>query len=146
MKKTIKLGISACLLGSKVRFDGGHKWDRFITDTLGKYVEYRPVCPEAECGLGIPREPMRLAGEPDSPRLTTVHTGEDHMGCLKNQLSPEERKELLEVINSYRQGRVPMIVPITLLNHYVHRYDLPYLREQYYLYPHPIELQLRNHV
>ncbi|MEW5948885.1 MAG: DUF523 and DUF1722 domain-containing protein [Thermodesulfobacteriota bacterium] len=316
MEKTIRLGISACLLGSKVRFDGGHKLDRFITDTLGQYVEYMPVCPEAECGLGIPREPMRLTGEPDSPRLVTVRTAQEHtkrmarwvrkrmvelakeglsgfifktrspscgvrgikvfneeegcakngmgifarafmdhfplcpvededrlhdpairenfierifvckrwcemgaqkmsrdnladfhnrhellilahspkrsgmmkklvaeaqknpvkelyaqyqdlliealrlkvtpnknisilqhiVGCLKKQLSPDERKELLEAVDSYRQGRVPLIVPITLLNHYVRRCDLPYLKEQYYLSPHPIELQLRNHV
>lgn len=51
----IKLGLSSCLLGEKVRFDGGHKWDRFLTDTLGEYVEYVPVCPEVECGFGIPR-------------------------------------------------------------------------------------------
>ncbi|MEW6327605.1 MAG: DUF523 and DUF1722 domain-containing protein [Thermodesulfobacteriota bacterium] len=315
MEKTIKLGISACLLGSKVRFDGGHKRDWFITDTLGQYVEYRPVCPEAESGLGIPREPLRLVGNPDSPHLMAMHTGQDHtkrmarwahkcvvelakedlwgfifkarspscgvrgikvfnekggcakngmgifarafmdhfplcpvqdedrlhdpairenfierifvskrwremrtqkmswdnladfhnrhellilahspkrsgmmkklvagaqknslkglyaqyqgfllealrlkvtpnknasvlqyiMGCFKNQLSPDERQELLEAIDSYRRGRVPLIVPITLLNHYVRRCDLPYLREQYYLYPHPLELQLKNH-
>jgi len=47
------------LLGEKVRFDGGHKLDRFLTDTLGQYVEYIPVCPEVECGLGIPREPLK---------------------------------------------------------------------------------------
>jgi uncharacterized protein YbbK (DUF523 family) len=60
MLKKIKLGISACLLGEKVRFDGGHKLDRFITETLGKFVEFVPVCPEVECDLGIPREAMHL--------------------------------------------------------------------------------------
>jgi uncharacterized protein YbbK (DUF523 family) len=63
----IKLGISTCLLGEKVRFDGGHKWDRFLTDTLGQYVDYVPVCPEVECGFGIPREPFRLVGDPRIP-------------------------------------------------------------------------------
>jgi uncharacterized protein YbbK (DUF523 family) len=48
----IRLGISTCLLGENVRFDGGHKWDRFLTDTLGQYVEYVPICPEVECGFG----------------------------------------------------------------------------------------------
>jgi len=73
----IKLGISACLLGENVRYDGGHRHDRLLTDTLGKYVQYVPVCPEVECGLGVPREPMRLVGDPESPRLVTNKTGRD---------------------------------------------------------------------
>ncbi len=56
----IKLGISRCLLGHKVRYDGGHRLDPFITETLGHYVDFVPVCPEVECGLGIPREAMHL--------------------------------------------------------------------------------------
>jgi uncharacterized protein YbgA (DUF1722 family) len=68
------------------------------------------------------------------------------MGYFKKQLSREEKQELLELINQYRAGHFPLIVPITLFNHYVRKYDQPYLREQYYLNPHPIELQLRNHV
>jgi uncharacterized protein YbgA (DUF1722 family) len=68
------------------------------------------------------------------------------MGYFKKQLSPDEKQELLEVIEHYRQGFVPPIVPVTLVNHYVRKYDQPYLKQQYYLHPHPIELQLRNHV
>ena len=67
------------------------------------------------------------------------------MGFLKRLLSADEKRELLEIIEQYRQGHLPLIVPVTLLNHYVRKYDPPYLREQYYLKPHPIELQLRNH-
>ena len=70
----IKLGISTCLLGENVRYDGGHKLDWFLTDTLGQYVEYVPVCPEVECGLPIPRESMHLEGDPESPRLVTFRT------------------------------------------------------------------------
>jgi uncharacterized protein YbbK (DUF523 family) len=73
----IKLGISSCLLGEKVRYDGGHKLDRFLRDTLGKYVEYVSVCPEMECGLGVPRKSMHLEGNPDSPRLIITETGQD---------------------------------------------------------------------
>lgn len=312
----IRLGVSACLLGQPVRFDGAHKHDRFITDTLGQYVEFVPVCPEVECGLGVPREPMRLVGDIDNPRLVTVRSHIDHtdrmqawarrriqeleaedlhgfifksespssgmervkvyndkgmavkkgvglfarafmehfpllpveeegrlhdpklrenfieaiftfkrwrdtlkagagrrelvefhtrhkllllahspeiyrqmgqlvahlqegtlpeiiqryqalllsclrlkttvkknanvlyhlMGYFKKELSPDEKQELLEVIDHYRTGLVPLIVPITLINHYVRKYNQPYLREQYYLRPHPLELQLRNHV
>ncbi len=316
MLTKIKLGISACLLGEKVRFDGGHKLDRFITETLGKFVEFVPVCPEVECGLGIPREAMHLVAAPDGPRLVTVRTGVDHtermlawtrkrvgeleqedlcgfifksdspssgmervkiysgkgmaaktgvglfaqefmrhfpllpveeegrlhdpglrenflerlftlkrwrdtlalgpkpghlvdfhtrhkllimshspkhyellgklvaqikgiplpelyeryqtqlmealrlkttikknvnvllhvMGFFKKNLSSAEKAELLEIIDEYRKEYIPLIVPITLLNHYVRKYEQPYLKEQYYLHPHPIELKLRNHV
>ena len=73
----LRLGISTCLLGQKVRYDGGHKHDRYLTDTLGQYVEWVPVCPEVECGLPVPREAMHLVGDPAAPRLMTVRTGED---------------------------------------------------------------------
>src|SRR4030043_2302203 len=73
----IKMGISACLLGENVRYDGGHKLDRFLKDTLGQYVEYVPVCPEVECGRPITREAMHLEGDIDSPRLVTIRTKQD---------------------------------------------------------------------
>ncbi|MDY0038826.1 MAG: DUF523 and DUF1722 domain-containing protein [Desulforhabdus sp.] len=311
----IKLGISTCLLGEPVRYDGGHKLDRFLRDTLGQYVQYVPVCPEAECGFGVPRESMHLEGDPQAPRLVTTRSRRDvtepmrswaekrvveleqdelcgfifksnspssgmervkifangtarktgvgifagifmkhfpllpveeegrlhdphlresfierifvfkrwretvlegrkkksiidfhtrhklllmshtprhysvmgklvakageldtedlyaqyiallmealklkatakknrnvlqHlMGYFKKQLSADEKRELQEVIDFYHRGHVPLIVPITLINHYVRKYDQPYLKEQYYLQPHPVELQLRNHV
>jgi uncharacterized protein YbgA (DUF1722 family) len=68
------------------------------------------------------------------------------MGYFKEQLSSDEKQELLEVIEVYRKGYTPLIVPITLIQHYVRKYDQPYLKEQIYLNPHPLELQLRNHV
>jgi uncharacterized protein YbgA (DUF1722 family)/uncharacterized protein YbbK (DUF523 family) len=316
MEQRIKLGISSCLLGEHVRYDGGHKRDRFITDTLALYVEFVPVCPEVECGMGVPREAMRLVGDPASPRLLTTRTGQDHtermakwaqrrvrelenedlcgfvfksgspssgmervrvysetgmpsltgvgmfarafkehfplipveeegrlhdpklretfieciftmkrwrervgpnpdlgalvdfhtrnkllilshnpkhysemgrlvanakgmprkelldryrtllvealrlkstlkknsnvlqhmMGYFKKDLSGDEKQEMLETIELYRLGHVPLIVPITLLRHYVRKYDEPYLKMQTYLNPHPVEMQLRNHV
>ena len=316
MEKEIKLGISSCLLGENVRYDGGHKLDRFLTGTLGQFVEYIPVCPEFECGLGVPRESMRLVGDLSAPRLVTTRTNQDHtdrmlkwarrrvvelekeglcgfifkrnspssgmesvrvynekgmpakkgvgifarafmehfpllpvedegrlhdaklrenfiecifvfkrwremialpkrrghlvdfhtkqkllvlshsenhyrqmgrlvakakeltignlykkyqrflmealrlktttkknvnvlmhvMGYFKKQLSGDEKQELLELIDHYRSHYVPLIVPITLINHYVRKYEQPYLKQQYYLHPHPIELHLRNHV
>jgi uncharacterized protein YbgA (DUF1722 family)/uncharacterized protein YbbK (DUF523 family) len=316
MEDKIRLGISACLLGQNVRYDGGHKLDRYLTDTLGQYVEYVPVCPEVECGLGIPREAMRLVGDPESPRLVTVRTQRDFtdrmltwakkrikelekeglcgfifksdspssgmervkvynekgvpeksgkglfartfmehfrlvpaeeegrlhdpklrenfiesiftlkrwrevvqekkrlgnlvvfhmqhkllalshsekhyramgklvaegkklplnelyakyetllmealalrptvkknanvlqhmMGYFKEQLSRDEKQELLEILDEYRKGYIPLVVPITLINHYVRKYRDDYLRQQVYLNPHPIALQLRNHV
>lgn len=314
--KKIRLGISSCLLGENVRYNGGHKLDRFLRDTLGRYTEYVPVCPEVECGLSIPREAMRLVGDPVAPRLLTRNTLIDHtdrmkrwtakrlkelekedlrgfifksrspssgmtgvkvydetgtrikkgrglfagpfmdrfpvipveddgrlhdpglrenfieriftydrwremessgrtagklvefharhkylilshsrktlkelgaltaragkmpaaelygkyvstlmegmklaatpkkntdvlmhiMGYFKKDLSGDEKKELLEIIERYRTGLIPLIVPITLLNHYVRKYSPEYLMKQYYLDPHPDELMLRNHV
>jgi uncharacterized protein YbgA (DUF1722 family)/uncharacterized protein YbbK (DUF523 family) len=312
----MRLGISTCLLGENVRYDGGHKLDQFLTDTLGQYVEYIPVCPEVECGLGVPREPMHLEGNPDSPRLITSRTKQDMtdrmlkwarkrvkelerndlcgfifkssspssgmervkvynekgmpvkkgmgmfarifmehfsllpvedegrihdpglrenfieriftlkrwrevitkkeswenvvdfhtkhkllilshspkhyqwmgklvahaedlplkefywqyqtwlmesmklkatprknadvlqhmMGYFREQLSSDEKQELLEVIDHYREGAIPLVVAMTLINHYVRKYNQPYLKQQVYLTPHPLELQLRNHV
>ena len=78
MESPIKIGVSSCLLGNNVRYNGGHAQDRFITGTLGEYVEFVPVCPEVECGLGVPRLTMHLRGDVDNPRLVTTKTGEDH--------------------------------------------------------------------
>lgn len=311
----ICVGVSACLVGEKVRYDGGHKHDRFITDTLGKFFSYVRVCPEVECGLPVPREAMHLAGDIDDPRLVTVRTGIDHtarmqgwsreklddlersalsgfifkskspssgmrgvkvyrgsgqpvysgtglfaaafmkrfplipveddgrlhdpglrenfiervfvyrrwqeliengctaadliefhtrhkylimahspkhlttlgkmvadirdkdtekialycstlleglrfvatitkntnvlyhvMGYFKRDLDHVEKEELLEIIDRYRRGLIPLIVPVTVLNHYTLKYNQSYLKKQHYLNPHPVELMLRNHV
>lgn len=310
----IKIGVSSCLLGHEVRFDGGHKHDRYITGTLGNYFDFYPVCPETECGLPVPRESMRLVGDPENPKLLTSRTGVDHtermnswserkveelaeknlcgfifkskspssgmervkvygknnmprpvgvglfarkfkerfplipveeegrlhdmvlrenfiesvfvyrrwrgvveqftldnlvqfhtehkmllrahsekhyrelgrivakagkletgelltsyqenlmaamqlkptvkkhvnvlmhmMGYFKKLISSDEKQEILEVIESYKNYNVPLIVPITLMNHYVRKFQDSYLEKQYYLKPHPTELKLRNH-
>lgn len=311
-----RLGVSRCLMGDSVRYDGGHKLDRFLRDGLGKHVEYVPVCPEVECGLGIPREAMRLVGDPEAPRLLTIKSKIDltermrtfaaarvealeaeglcgfvfksgspssgmervkvypeaggmaqlkgvglfaaafmarfpllpveeegrlndaglrenfierifvmhrwrqlqaqglglgrlvdfhtrlkllamahspkhytelgrlvaqgkalplaelsarylallmeclrlkatvkknvnvlaHvMGYFKRQLTADEKRELLEVLDGYSRELLPLIVPVTLLNHYVRKFGQAYLTEQWYLHPHPAELKLRNH-
>lgn len=319
MSETIRVGVSACLLGQNVRYDGGHKRNAFIADTLGQFFTFVPVCPEVESGFGVPREAMRLVGDPDHPRLMTIksrvdltarmttyaarrveelagenlcgyifkskspssgmtrikvynekgspighgvglfarafmdrfpllpvedegrlhddklrenfieriftlkrwrdtlagdgrtgltarivaftarhklllmahspqlarqigrltaeaanwptdalrtayetlllrtlalpatpakHTNvlQHIMGYFKKWLDSGEKEELSDVITSYRQGLVPLIVPVTLLTHYTRKYDVAYLKEQAYLRPHPLELRLRNHV
>lgn len=316
MADKIKLGISSCLLGEEVRYDGQHKLDRYLRDTLGQFVEYVPVCPEYELGLGVPRETLHLEGDPANPRLVFTKSGKDithdmkswsverlnalereglcgfvfksgspssgmervkvtnekgmperkgagifarafmdrfpllpvedegrlhdpglrenfitriftlkrwrdtvapdptrgnlvafhtrhkfmlqaheekgaralsrlvahakemdpgelydaylaglmrtlkkratvrrhtnvlqhMMGYFKKQLTADEKQELLDVITRYHDELMPLIVPVTLLNHYVLKYDQDYLRGQVYLNPHPIELKLRNHV
>jgi uncharacterized protein YbgA (DUF1722 family) len=67
-------------------------------------------------------------------------------GYFKKMLTGDEKQELQEVIEQYHRSYTPLIVPLTLINHYVRKYDQEYLRKQYYLNPHPIELKLRNHV
>jgi uncharacterized protein YbgA (DUF1722 family)/uncharacterized protein YbbK (DUF523 family) len=311
-----RIGVSRCLLGEEVRYDGGHKHDRFLTDVLGRYVEWVPICPEVEAGLGTPREVMRLVGDPQNPRLVTVESGIDHthaletmttdrietlkkldlsgyvfkkgspscgiervrlynehgmpsrkgvglfarafikqfplipveeegrlrdpalrenfiervfcyrrwqnliqkgatkqdlvqfhtihkyllmahhpqqyevlgrligqthqyrpkefahrygelfmntlaakatvrkhvnvlqhiIGHFKERLSAHEKSELLTVIGDYHHGLSPLVVPLTLIKHYVRIFDVSYIREQVYLNPHPKELMLRNHV
>jgi uncharacterized protein YbgA (DUF1722 family)/uncharacterized protein YbbK (DUF523 family) len=313
---TPKIGISTCLMGEKVRYDGGHKLDRFIRDTLGKYVRFVPVCPEVECGMSVPREALRLEGDADNPRLMTQKTRHDYTeqiqvwgkdklkelekenldgyifkskspssgmqrikvynakghpapkgvgiwarmfmdhfpllpveddgrlndpvlrenfisrifvfaawrkllaenksqkglvdfhtrhkllimahhlstyremgklvanwdkkpldelfslyqqklvyvlslkqtvkknvnvlqhaaGYFKKDLTGDEKKELQEIIENYRQELLPLIVPVTIINHYTRKYDKSYLKNQVYLHPHPMELKLRNHV
>lgn len=314
-EQKIKLGISACLLGEPVRYNGGHQHDRYLTDTLGQFVDFIAVCPEVECGLGVPRETLRLVGDHRQPRLVTTRSGIDHTermlawagekieelaghnlhgfifksrspssgmervkvyrpgenprnvgvglfarqfmeafpllpveedgrlhdprlrenfierifvqqrwrallqkdrsrgglvafhtahkllifahsekhyremgrlvagakgmapdllfqqyenllmpalkfkatvskninvllhmaGYFKKKLAAEEKKELLDLIEDYRKEYVPLIVPITLMNHFVRKHDERYLAGQYYLAPNPIELKLRNH-
>lgn len=317
MNNSVKVGISACLLGQKVRYDGGHKLDRYLRDLLGKYVRLIPVCPEVESGMSIPREAMHLVGDAKDPRLLTITSGKDYTevmrgwagtklkeleeeklsgfifkskspssgmervklyndkgrvvnnkgrgifadmfmqhfplipveddgrlndpmlrenfiarifvfgrwlelldqglsagrlvdfhtrhkllvmshsveayrelgrmvaspkdfnpddlareyitrlmsalklystvkknvnvlqhvaGYFKKNLSRDEKEELQEIIGSYAKSLVPLIVPVTLLNHYVRKYDQAYLKKQVYLNPHPAELKLRNHV
>ncbi|MBN2359152.1 MAG: DUF1722 domain-containing protein [Deltaproteobacteria bacterium] len=77
MSQPIQIAVSACLLGEKVRYDGGHKRDAYVADVLSRYFRLVPVCPEHECGLGIPREPIQLEGDPAAPRLVTVQTRRD---------------------------------------------------------------------
>ncbi len=200
----IRLGVSACLLGREVRYDGGHKKDTFLTETLGPFVEWVAVCPEVEIGLGIPRDLVAfhaaqkfaiLAHSPahygtlgrlvaSGPDGADTHRSEaahgtsrargtryndygalfmealavratrarhtnvlQHLaGFFKRQLDAPARAELTEVIHEYRRGLVPLVVPLTLIRHYVRRFDLAEIAHQVYLAPHPKELMLRNHV
>ena len=98
MHEKIKIGISSCLLGEKVRYDGGHKLDPFLRDTLGRYVEWMPVCPEVESGLPVPREAMHLIGDPGSPRLVTINSRIDRtnrvLRSVKRAMSDPDRAGL----------------------------------------------------
>jgi uncharacterized protein YbbK (DUF523 family)/uncharacterized protein YbgA (DUF1722 family) len=79
----IRVGVSSCLLGEAVRHDGGHKHDRFVTDVLGEYVEWVPVCPELEAGLGVPRPAMQLVREGDAVRMRETQSRRDHTRTMQ---------------------------------------------------------------
>ncbi len=85
-----RLGVSACLLGERVRHDGGHKRDPFATDVLGKFCDGVPVCPEVEFGLGVPRESVRLEGTAESPRM----------------IANESRRDLTDEMSAWSAQRV----------------------------------------
>ena len=72
MEPRIRIGISSCLLGERVRFDGNHKQDHYVSDTLGEVFEFVPVCPEIGIGLGVPRPTIRLVGDAAAPRAVGV--------------------------------------------------------------------------
>lgn len=79
----IRIGISSCLLGEKVRFDGGHKHERFLTDTVGRFVQFVPVCPEVDIGLGTPREAIHLERRSDGVHLVGSRSGADHTAAMR---------------------------------------------------------------
>ena len=79
----VRLGVSSCLLGERVRFDGGHKRDQFLVGLLGRFVEWVPVCPELESGMGSPREALRLTLRHTALRLVTAKTGQDQTAVMR---------------------------------------------------------------
>jgi uncharacterized protein YbgA (DUF1722 family)/uncharacterized protein YbbK (DUF523 family) len=89
----IRLGISSCLLGEAVRFDGGHKRDRFVTDLLGAFVEWVPVCPEVEVGMGIPRPALRLVRRGEIVDMLEIKSGRDHTRSMR-QFAARRVREL----------------------------------------------------
>src|SRR5436309_7194852 len=95
--KPARVGISQCLLGENVRYDGGHKLDSVLIETLGRHVEWVPVCPEVEIGLGTPRESMHLVGDHLAPRLITLNTRVDHTDAMTR--FAQQRVRELEALN-----------------------------------------------
>lgn len=103
-----KLGISACLLGQKVSFDGGHKREQFLTELFGKFVEWIPICPEIEVGMGVPRETVRLVGTLTNPSM----------------IAEKSRKDWTEAMHSFAAKRLRDIAEQNLSG-YVFEKDSP---------------------
>lgn len=79
----VRVGVSSCLLGQEVRYDGRHKHEPYLTGVLGDRVRFVPVCPELDIGLGVPREPIHLLAGPGDVRLVGVDSGEDHTAAMR---------------------------------------------------------------
>ena len=77
MTDKIRIGVSSCLIGEKVRWNGDHKQDRYVREILSRYFEYIPVCPEVEVGMGVPRETVALYGDPEKPSMISKKTQTD---------------------------------------------------------------------
>ena len=100
----IRIGVSSCLLGEEVRFDGGHKRDSFLVETLGPIVEWVSVCPEVEAGFGTPREAIQLVRDPtdlDGVRLATRHTGVDLTRRMRKYARRRVRELTKEQLSGY---------------------------------------------
>ncbi len=102
MNRAVRVGISSCLMGEAVRYDGGHKRDAFLTGTFGSFVEWVPVCPEVECGFGTPRESMRLVRVENGVRLLTVKTAVD----LTDQLEGYAQRRVAQLASEDLSGYV----------------------------------------
>jgi uncharacterized protein YbgA (DUF1722 family)/uncharacterized protein YbbK (DUF523 family) len=89
--RPIRLGVSSCLLGNAVRYDGGHRRDAFVADRLGSFVEWVPVCPEVEVGMGTPRPMLHLVREGDDVRMLEVASGRDHTRAMQRFASHRVR-------------------------------------------------------
>ena len=96
-RKKLKIGVSACLLGIKCRYDGKAKGDPRIYELLKDKVDLIPICPEFNCGLGIPRPPMRLEASPKGTRMKVIETGEDKTEVMRDWINVELK--LLERID-----------------------------------------------
>src|ERR1051325_10308440 len=82
--RVVRVGISSCLLGNAVRYDGGHKRDALLTEAFDSRVEWVSVCPEVEAGFGVPREPMRLIEKAGEARLVTIESGRDLTSSMQD--------------------------------------------------------------
>ena len=97
----IRIGVSSCLLGEEVRYDGGHKRDNFLTDVMGPHVEWVPVCPEFEMGLGVPREPIQLERNNGQISLVSIETRVDHTKTMERWAKQRLRELSREDLSAY---------------------------------------------
>ena len=112
-----RVGVSACLIGWEVRYAGGHKWNALVAEAMGQSVEWIPVCPELEIGLGVPREPIELVGDPNAPELVGVESRRPLAAMMREwaarRLDEMERQELSGYVLKARSPSCgPQDVPV----------------------------------
>ena len=100
-RKNIKIGVSACLLGQEVRYDGGQKKDPYVTDTLGELFELVPVCPEVEVGMSTPREPIQLQGDPSAPELVAPGSDRNWTKEMSDWSRSRSRELAVEALSGF---------------------------------------------
>ena len=100
-ERPLRIGVSSCLLGEEVRFDGQHKRDTFLADQLSRFVSYVPLCPEVEIGLGVPRETIRLLRRGDEVRLVATRSGLDHTDAMRTWAERRVRAIAKEDLDGY---------------------------------------------
>jgi uncharacterized protein YbgA (DUF1722 family)/uncharacterized protein YbbK (DUF523 family) len=104
LNSSIRIGISTCLLGEAVRHNGGHKRDPYLVETLGQMVEWVPVCPEVELGLGTPREPIRLVRNTEN--TDTVRLVDRSGNKLTTQMRRFSRRRVRELAKENLSGYI----------------------------------------
>ena len=149
LKRWRELRSQKCRLGRLVEFHTLNKLLLFAHSEkhyrlMGKLVARGKEMPILELYGEYERQLMEALRLKSTIRKNT-NVLQHMMGYFKKQLSLDEKQEMLEIIDQYRQGHIPLIVPVTLVKHFVRKYQQPYLRKQSYLNPHPNALQLRNH-
>lgn len=105
--KKIKVGISSCLLGNKVRYDGGHKRDTNIIETLGEYFDFIPFCPEAETGMGVPRAPMHLVRRGKKILALKIDNHADDFTQQLENFSQEKHQKISELCGFILKNNSP---------------------------------------
>jgi len=136
--------------GRLVEFHANHKYlllahGRARYEELGRLVASAKGYRSDELFAAYEEGFVAALAQPTSVKKVTDVL--QHMvGFFKKQLSPDEKAELLETVEAYRASLVPLVVPLTLIKHYVRKYEVAYLARQVYLCPYPAELMLRNHV
>ena len=103
----IRLGVSSCLLGSRVRYDGGHKYDPLIVETLGELFDFVAICPEAAIGMGVPRPPIRLQGKTTQPRAVSVDNPQSDVTMALHDYAKQIAPELQDISGYIFKGRSP---------------------------------------
>lgn len=136
--------------GGLVKFHERHKY-LFMSHSIPHYRELGRIVADMK-GKKLPgiqtvyQEKMMQALKLRATAKKHVNVLQHLAGYFKKHLDKDEKQELVETIANYKEGNFPLIVPVTLINHYIRKYQEPYLGQQFYLQPHPVELRLRNQV